>query len=175
MTGAAPDVPKVRLDQRATMHAIEFAAFTESTTGACGPAWPTTPGGVLSGADGWPCILHFAPLRWLLIDPTEEWHALVEAGVQAGRGTIVDVSGKWEMMTLGGPSAARVLAHSIDVESVTRHRGCAAVMLFGCPAILAADATQFRLCVQRSYAADFVAAVLRLGQAVADAAPSIRW
>ena len=99
--------------------------------------------------------LPIAPGRWLWLDPDPE-----EANAAAATGAyVVDVAGKWTAFTCGGTHARRALSTVIDVDSVLEARGCAAVALFDCPAVLArAGDDGFIVCVQSSYAASFEAA-----------------
>lgn len=140
--------------------ALEFVAFGDARTGLAD--WPASPGGVRRGAQGRLEILHFAPARWLLPEPDASACASAAAAAAAGTGAAVDVEGKWAAMNLAGPDAGRLLSASIDVAAVLEARDCAAVVLFDCPAVLAASAAGYRIYVKASYAADFMAAVLRL-------------
>ena len=144
---------------------VEFVAFGAS---ASNPAdsklaeiWPRRPGAALRGADGWPLILHFAPLRWLLPAPDAGVEVMIAAAVRGGAGTAIDVTGKWAVLNLRGADATRALAATLDVAAVLASRDCAAVELFDCPAIVASAEQGYRLYVKSSYAADFSAACLR--------------
>ena len=151
----------VRLDRLPAVPTLEFVAFAFPPDGAFRAAWPVEPGAVSLGPDDRPTLLHFAPARWLLPDPGGQLMALVAAAVDAGAGTVVDVSGKWQAMQLTGSGAARVLASAVDVRAVLAGRGCAALTLFDCPLVLAGAAGGFALWVRASYADDFAAAVER--------------
>ena len=141
--------------------ALEFIAFGGPRPELIAVSWPTAPGGVRRGALQRPELLHFAPDRWLAPDPPAEVKALLRAAVDAGAGVLVDATGKWQELVIAGPGAARLLASAIAVEAVLERRGCAAVTLFDCPAVLARLNEDFVLWVQSSYAADFVATVER--------------
>lgn len=143
---------------------VEFAAFAPTVPGALAAlgTGALTPGSVRRGADGRPATLHFAPARWLLPAPDAELDAWLASAVAAEVGTAVEVEGKWAAMELQGADAARLLSSSIDVAAVLESRECAAVVLFDCPAVLAASARGYLIYVQSSYAADFRAAVFRL-------------
>lgn len=154
-------VAGVRLERLPAVRTLEFAAFAFPPDGAFRAAWPVEPGAVSLGPDDRPTLLHFAPARWLLPDPGEELLALVAAAVEAGAGTVVDVSGKWQPMLMTGSAAARVLASAVDVQAVLAGRGCAALTLFDCPLVLARAGGGFALWVRASYATDFAAAVER--------------
>lgn len=140
---------------------VEFVFF-DPFGGARGAGALPPPGGARRGANGHPVILHFAPGRYLLPDPAPELDAWITAAVAQGTGTDVEVEGKWAALELSGPDAARLLSSSLDVAAVLESRDCAAVVLFDCPAVLAAAATGYRVYVKASYVADFSAAVERL-------------
>ena len=59
-----------------------------------------------------------------------------------GRGTVVEVEGKWTAMELEGPDATRLLSASLDVAAVLDSRECAAAVLFDCPAVIAIGAAR---------------------------------
>lgn len=142
---------------------VEFAAFASTPPSALAifGSGALAPGSIRRAADGRPVALHFAPVRWLLPDPDAELSAgLSAAALDAG--TAVEVEGKWNVLELGGPDAARLLSSSLDVAAVLESRDCAAVVLFDCPAVLATSAPGYIIYVQSSYAADFKAAVARL-------------
>jgi len=62
---------------------------------------------------------------------------------------VTDVSGKWREIRL--PSAARVLANTVDVEALLAGRECARTALFDCPAILVRRDVGYAVWVERSY------------------------
>jgi heterotetrameric sarcosine oxidase gamma subunit len=141
---------------------VEFVFF-DPFAGARGADSLPAPGGARRGADGHPVILHFAPGRYLLPDPSAELDAWVAAAAAQGAGTAVEVEGKWAAFELSGPDSARLLSCSLDVAAVLESRDCAAVVLFDCPAVLTATATGcYLVYVKASYAADFSAAIERL-------------
>ena len=80
---------------------------------------------------------------------------------------MIDVSGKWEALSIAGPGATRLLACALDIEAVLQGRDCAAVTLFDCPAIVARAADGFAVWVQSSYAADFMATAAQSGATLA--------
>jgi heterotetrameric sarcosine oxidase gamma subunit len=148
--------------------AIEFVCFDALSAPA---DWPRTPGGMRRGALGEPEILHIAPRRWLLPDPAEGLRAQAAAAEEAQTGTAVEVEGKWTSLELRGADAARVLSSTLDVAAVLESRDCAAVVLFDCPALIAALAAPvagYRLFVKASYAAAFTAALNRAASALSD-------
>ena len=146
--------------------ALEFIAFGGPRPEFIAVSWPTAPGGVRRDAQQRPELLHFAPDRWLALDPAAEVTALLGAAVDAGAGVLVDASGKWEELLISGPGAARLLASAIAVEAVLERRGCAAVTLFDCPAVLARQSENLVLWVQSSYAVNFVATAERFREAL---------
>jgi hypothetical protein len=114
--------------------------------------WPTSPGDVRHTADGSPGVLHFAPGRWLLSEPSTD---LLDAIAEHPSAVIVDVEGKWQRRSLRGGGALRLLAAAADVEAMLADRRCAAMSLFGCPAIVARAGEAIELWVHASYARFF--------------------
>ena len=149
---------------------------------AAAAAWPTQAGAVRCDANGEPVVLHFAPGRWLVAatrsgtepasdpvadpatdpatdsatGPSIDARAAALAQV-ASFGIAVDVSGKWRGLRLCGADAQRLLARTLDSAAVLDGRACAAVTLFDCPAVLARAADGYRVWVQASYLAHFLA------------------
>ena len=146
------------LEVQSCPRAVEFVAF-DGAVNTLATQWPRQPGAVLRGADAWPQLLHFAPARWLAPAPDSALEELIAASCAAGTGTAIDVGGKWTAMALDGPGAARALAATIDAGAVLEARGCAAVELFDCPALLASVGQGFRIYVRSSYAAALRAAL----------------
>ncbi len=70
---------------------------------------------------------------------------------------ITEVSGKWREIRL--PSAARLLANTVDVEALLNGRDCARTALFDCPAILVRRGAEYTVWVERSYEHAFNVAV----------------
>jgi sarcosine oxidase gamma subunit len=136
---------------------LEFAAFRWPSSGFATADWPTEPGGVQRDAALRPQLLHFSPGRWLAPVPTPELEAQFAATASAGGGNSIDVTGKWQHLLVTGSGAGRLLACALDVAAVLEGRGCAAVVLFDCPAIIAQSSGGFELWVQASYGADFLA------------------
>lgn len=160
-TVAASPLPRCRLERPPVVRTLEFIAFRFPPGGAFSVGWPIEPGGVRLAEDDRPVLLHFAPGRWLLPEPGADINALVAAAVEAGAGTVVDVSGRWQPLELTGPGAHRLLAGAVDTAAVLGGRGCAALTIFDCPVVLARRADGFALWVQASYAHDLVAAIER--------------
>jgi sarcosine oxidase gamma subunit len=136
---------------------LEFAAFRWPLSGFGTADWPTEPGGVLRNAAHRPLLLHFSPGRWLAPAPTPATESLLDATAGAGHGRGIDVTGKWRPVLVTGPGAGRLLACALDIAAVLEGRGCAAAVLFDCPAIVAQAAGGFELWVQASYEVDFLA------------------
>ena len=155
-----------RIKRRHSGHILEFVAFELPCRGIIAADWPTAPGGVRRGAGERAELLHFAPGRWLVPEPAPELSAALEAATNAGAGALIDVSGKWEHLVIAGPGAGRLLASAIAVDAVLERRGCAAVTLFDCPAIIARQGAGFALWVQASYVMDFMATAQRFGAVV---------
>jgi sarcosine oxidase gamma subunit len=151
-----------RLERLATASACEFVAFRGNPAELGAAAWPVAPGEVRRAADGAPLLLHFAPGRWLAPDPGLGSGGLIDAAVERGLGTRIDVDGKWVAMRLTGADAAQILANTLDIRAVLADRDCAALHLFDCPAIVMSAEGGYRLWVVASCAQAFEAAVGRL-------------
>jgi sarcosine oxidase gamma subunit len=147
-----------RLEPQPPEPVLEFAAFGFPLGGAFVVGWPAPPGAVRHDGDGRPVLLHFAPARWLVPAPRPDIAAVLEAATAAGAGAVIGVEGKWTAFRLVGPGAGRLLASTVDVESLLAGRECGALPLFDCPAVLTRLPDGFAIWVQSSYAADFVAA-----------------
>lgn len=143
----------------------EFKAYAPGLVKPPGARWQGAPGEVRYGADGLPRLLHFAPGRWLVPDPDPDTMALVHEAVDSGIGACMDVQGKWAAMILSGNGVARVLSSAADIAAILTGRGCAAVTLFDCPAVIVNTGAEYRVWVASSYAADFAATFNRLSQA----------
>ncbi len=94
--------------------------------------------------------LQIAADRWLSLDR--------QPALPAGFAS-TDVTGKWREIRLTSPSAARLLANTVDVEALLTGRVCARTTLFDCPAILARLDTGYAVWVERSYEHAFNVAV----------------
>jgi sarcosine oxidase gamma subunit len=151
-----------RLERLAAARACEFVGFRGIPAELDPAVWPVAPGDVRRAADGAPLLLHFAPGRWLAPDPGADRGRLIDAAEGRGLGTRIDVDGKWVAMRLTGADATPVLASTIDIRAVLADRGCAALHLFDCPAIVMAAEGGYRLWVVASCAEAFEAAVGRL-------------
>jgi hypothetical protein len=148
------------------MSAHPNAAFEVDADSACfefvshgapdGEALPVNPGQVLRDDTGRPLLLHFAPRRWLVPAPDAALVARLSGLAAQGRGTLVDVEGKWRRLRPAGAGAVPAIASTISVESVLRDRECAAVSLFDSPVILARKDGAFDLWVAASYVGHFV-------------------
>jgi hypothetical protein len=99
--------------------------------------------------------LHFAPRRWLLLEPDESLVPdLISSGARCS-----EASGKWKLFTASIASARSALATAIDLEEVLGNRGCARAHLFDCPVVLARLDDAFLACVESSYEDSWIAAV----------------
>jgi sarcosine oxidase gamma subunit len=136
---------------------LEFAAYHWPATGCDAAAWPTAAGGIVRDATGRTGVLHFAPGRWLLPNPSYETEHWVDSAARAGLGMKSDVTGKWARFSITGPGAARLLASAIGLAAILDGRDCAAVTLFDCPAVIARSGSSFELWVQSSYSLAFLA------------------
>lgn len=121
--------------------------------------WPLNPGEIQYDAAGRYIALHFAPDRWLVPDARPEILAALNGLDEAGLGTLVDVSGKWQWLQMNSNRALRALGSCISVDAVSHGRSCAAVTLFDCPTILSRSDDHFDIWVMSSYAESFLLAV----------------
>jgi sarcosine oxidase gamma subunit len=147
---------------------LEFASFAWPSADLGEPDWPCAPGAVRRDGAQRALLLHFGPGRWLVPDPGSEIRALLDTAAAAGRGTIVEVTGKYEQLSILGSGATRLLASGIDVEAVLRSRECAALALFDCPAVIVRVPDGYALWVQSSYATDFVTTAERFRMMLED-------
>jgi heterotetrameric sarcosine oxidase gamma subunit len=153
------------MDSRNTCHierhgqecVLEFVAFRWPPAGFDSAAWPSAPGGAVRAASGRTTMLHFAPGRWLVPAPTNELLQQLDDAALTGAGVKLDVTGKWERISITGPGSTRLLASAIGIDSLLADRDCAAATLFDCPAIIARGNGGFESWVQSSYAVDFLA------------------
>jgi len=122
-----------------------------------GPAWSGPPGAVRS-RDGRSVALRIAVDRWLVVDAVDDLAEALERGA-----IVVDVEGKWCGFALAGRDGAAAVAAAMNVERLLGDRGCAATVLFDCPAVVAraAEGREFHVYVPASYAVHFAAACER--------------
>lgn len=152
----------LRLSQIDAGQAREFVLCAGDRASTAARDWSGRPGQADLGPGGEPLRLHFAPGRWLLPHVDVPMQSRLEAAVQAGAGVLFDVEGKWAAWLLEGADAGRALAGSVDIDAVLADRGCAAVALFDCPAIVMRSGNGYRLWVGASYAQAFADAIRRL-------------
>ncbi len=150
-----------RIDRLSGVCALEFISLAWPSTEPGETSWPSAPGAVRRDAAQRALMLHFAPGRWLAPDPDSETRAILDSAATAGRGTVVDVTGKYDALSVSGFGATRLLACGIDIESIMQARECAALTLFDCPAIISRVADGYSIWVQSSYATDFAATAER--------------
>ena len=151
MSEPAPEVVAVALSSCYELVELTIGAQLSAVASSPGGSlpWPSVPGAVHVAADGRLEALHFAPGRWLLPEPSAE---LLAAVADQSAATLVDTEGKWQRRSLRGSGAMRLLAAAADVEEMLKGRGCAALSLFDCPAIIARAPGSIELWVQSSYA-----------------------
>ena len=101
--------------------------------------------------------LHYAPRRWLFIEPDEGY--LSSISIEAH---LFEVSGKWCQFRLEGIDARRALSAGCDPDTILADRGCARLSLFDCPTIVVQLDGTITLCVEASYAASLQAAIDKL-------------
>ena len=155
-----------RVEPAPAVAALEFAAYTWPVRATSEADWPDAPGAVDHDASHRPVLLHFAPGRWLAPEPTTAMRVRLAALARAGAGTVVNVTGKWDALIIGGPGAPRLLACAVAIEAALDGRGCAALTLFDCPTIVTRMNGEFALWVQSSYTTDFAATVERFRAAL---------
>jgi sarcosine oxidase gamma subunit len=113
------------------------------------------------GADaGSGLALGVAPARWLVVAPPESWLEERAHAEKAGRGALIDVSGRWVPVDLAGnPDAVNAAAPS---DVILRERDVASLWIFDCPVLLVRCNGETRLLVEASYAHSLRAMLARL-------------
>jgi sarcosine oxidase gamma subunit len=140
----------------------EFVLYAAATPQLKSLGWPCGPGEVLRDEDApSPVLLHFAPARWLVDRSSARTSSMLASAVATGAGASIDVEGKWRALRLAGMDATRALASTIDIEALLHGRGCVAVTLFDCPAIVVRATGGYGVWVSSSHAVDFAAAIAR--------------
>lgn len=145
-----------RIDRLPAGCALEFVFYAWPTADPGLSDWSGTAGAIRRDPAQRTLMLHFAPGRWLVPEPSVETRAMLNKAALAGLGMIVEVTGKYDQLSITGPGATRLLACGIDIEAILQARECAALTLFDCPAVLARAPEGYAIWVQSSYAADFV-------------------
>jgi len=144
-----------RIDGPRAEPVLEFKSFAYPLVGGPGVDLAVSPGAVRRDSAGRATLLHFAPGRFLLPEPTPDLARQIDSLARAGVGVAFDVDGKWRELTITGAGADRLLSSGADVAAMLAHRDCAALHLFDCPVVLARRTDGFDLWVQASYATDF--------------------
>lgn len=126
------------------------------------PEWSMPPGSLHYGPDGRVALLHFAPGRWLAPAPDTSLLNRMQRQAAAGRLALFDVNSKWQVVTLPGSVATRLLSAGINLEQTLGDRDCAALTLFDTPCILARRGDTFDAWVLSSYLADFATTLSRM-------------
>ena len=110
-------------------------------------------------------LMGHAPGGWLVVLSEESSSAALAslgAWQAAGQGVVVEVSGKYQSLPFAGEAGRRVLASTVNLDTVLPpERDCAAVMLFDAPAVLARVSTGYEAWVAGSHVRDFTAAAER--------------
>jgi sarcosine oxidase gamma subunit len=122
-----------------------------------------SPGAVSHPQYGTARLLHFAPDRWLIPEPSVELLAQLNAQTDV---VIVNTDGKWSRVTLQGSGVDRLLSSTIAVDTVLKNRQCAAVVLFGCPTILLRLSKGYEVWVLASYADSFSQTIMSCMQQI---------
>lgn len=147
MSAEIPEAEWVQVSLRV----IEFKAFRYPLAAQADLGLPEGLGVVKYDTAGVVLLLHFAPGRFLAPEPTLAIERHLQALVAAGVGSVFDVTGKWQILSLFGADAERILSAGFDLEQVLSNRNCASVHLFDCPTIVVRRGGGFDLYVQASY------------------------
>ncbi len=135
--------------------ALEFQTFEFPLIASAARDLPATPGSLQRGDSGQATLLHFAPGHFLVPRPASGLIRTLDGLQASGVGAVFDVDGKWHAFRLTGRGAERVLSSTIDLPQALRHRDCAALHLFDCPAVVARRPDTFEAWVEASYASAF--------------------
>lgn len=122
--------------------------------------WPREPGAVYRGADGRAELLHFAPARWLVPEPSAALLDSLRALTESATAALFDVGGKWLRLQLPAAQARQSLRRAVDIDSILDGRECCAATLFDCPVILLRGELQMDVWVQASFCDSFAAQAL---------------
>lgn len=144
-----------RIEGRSTSRMLEFQTFQFPLTVIAAIDLPASPGTVQRDGSGQATLLHFAPGRFLVPWPAPDLIRSLDGLQTVGLGSLFDVDGKWHAFKLTGWGAERVLSSTIDLTQALRHRDCAALHLFDCPAVLAHRPDGFEVWVEASYVRTF--------------------
>ena len=152
----APNIQRVQ--QLALERCFEFVAPVVPLATFHGTL-PLEPGGVLRDGEGRAVLLHTAPRRWLVPEPSTPLHESLLELDRKGVGALVDVDGKWQFLGMQAENAIRILESSVNISATLHTRSCAAVVLFDCPAVVARNGTTFDCWVKSSYAESLLGAI----------------
>jgi hypothetical protein len=147
-------------------HALEYRSFAFPLVGTATAELPADAGSVQQDEAGRAALLHFAPGHFLAPAASAATRRHLVALAAAGNGACFDVDGKWWHVEVTGSRATRLLAATIDVARVLRHRECAAVTLFDCPSVLLRRRDGYDVWVEASYATDLRAMLDRVSRRV---------
>jgi sarcosine oxidase gamma subunit len=104
--------------------------------------------------------LGVAPARWLMVAPQESWLDERAQAEKAGRGALIDVSGRWMPVDLARNPHALDAAAPLDL--ILRDRDVASLWIFDCPVLIVRCNGETRLLVEASYAHSLRAMLARL-------------
>jgi sarcosine oxidase gamma subunit len=104
--------------------------------------------------------LGVAPARWLVVAPPRAWLEERELAEKAGRGALIDVSGRWVPVDLDRHPQALDAAAPVDL--ILRDREVASLWIFDCPVLIVRCKGETRLLVEASYAHSLRAMLARL-------------
>jgi hypothetical protein len=113
------------------------------------------------GADpGTDLALSVAPARWLVVAPQESWLTERAQAQQAGRGVLIDVSGRW--MPVDIAQDPRALRAAAPLELLLLDKDVASVWIFDCPVLIVRCNGETRVLAEASYAHSLRAMLARL-------------
>jgi hypothetical protein len=113
------------------------------------------------GADaGTDLALGVAPARWLVVGPPESWLAERAQAQHAGRGTLIDVSGRWIPVDVAQDSRALIAA--APLELILLDKDVAPLWIFDCPVLIVRCNGEIRVLAEASYAHSLRAMLARL-------------
>lgn len=145
---------------------LEFVVM-QGGLAALGADWPVVAGAARRSVDGSAELVHFAPGRWLVVAPGAELRMRLDGLVASGAGVLIEVSGKWRVVSLTSADAARLLSADVALETVLQGRDCAALSLFDCPTVLVRSGDAFELYVHSSYVHSLLSCIERISASVA--------
>ena len=113
------------------------------------------------GADaGTDLALSVAPARWLVVAPPESWLTERARAQTSGRGSLIDVSGRWIPVDIAEDVGA--LSAAAPLELIMRGRDVATLWIFDCPVLIVRCNGETRVLAEASYVHSLRAMLARL-------------